>query len=415
MLKHIRNVWRRLPPQFRARVGGRIREAVLDLLVSRAPDQTIPISGPLSFIGYLGATSGLGEAARLQLDLLRRFGLHPNAVDLTKIIIPDRDMLPDAESAQSVAPGPNGVAILHINPPGLGLALASTRLHRSTYRVGYWAWELEDPPQQWLAAQRLVNEVWAPSEFCAKALRRLINVPVHVVPCPIAHPRPTQPIRPRFDLEPNDFVVLFAYDVCSSHARKNPEGAVQAFRLGLAGQPHARMLIKISNLESYPQASRLLSEAIDGDRRVRLLTETLNQQDMAALVDAADVVLSLHRAEGFGMLLAQAMLAGKAVIATNWSGNCDFMDESTSLLVPFRLVPVVDPQGIYTRGRWAEPDVMLAAQHLRLCCENIGKSRMIGANAAQQLRRTFGPMLEEKYRRRLDALGQAGTTRTPVA
>ncbi len=414
MLKLIRNVWRRLPSKFRARVGARIRKG-LDFLASPAPHLPIPISGPLSLIGYLGATLGLGEGARLQLDLLRRLGLHPNAFDLTKVIAPDRDMLPNAESAQSAASGPGGVAILQINPPELALALASTRLHRSTYRVGYWAWELEDPPPQWLAAERLVNEIWAPSEFCANALRRLFNVPVHVVPYPIAHPRPMLPIRPRFGLEPSDFVVLFAYDVSSSHARKNPEGAIQAFRLGLQDQPHARMLIKISNLECYPQASRLLGEAIGGDRRIRLLTEALNRQDMAALVDAADAVLSLHRAEGFGMLLAQAMLAGKAVIATNWSGNCDFMDESTSLPVPFRLVPIVDPQGIYTHGRWAEPDVTVAAQHLRLCCENTDKCRMIGANAAQRLRQTFGPVLEQTYRRRLDALGQLGITPTPVA
>ncbi len=109
------------------------------------------------------------------------------------------------------------------------------------------------------------------------------------------------------------------------------------------------------------------------------------------------------------------MLAGKAVIATNWSGNCDFMDESTSLPVPFKLVPIVDPQGIYTHGRWAEPDVTVASQHLRLCCENTDKRCMIGANAAQRLRQTFGPVLEQTYRRRLDALGQPGITPTLVA
>lgn len=413
MLEFIRNVWRRLPSNFRARFGAHIRKR-FDTLASPAPDLAIPVPGPLSIIGYLGATLGLGEGARLQLDLLRRLGIHPNAFDLTEVIAPDRDMLPNAESRPSAASGSGGVAILHINPPELALASTRTRLHRSTYRVGYWVWELEDTPPQWLAAQRLVNEIWAPSEFCANALRQLFTLPVHVMPYPVVHPFSTQPIRPRFGLEPNDFVVLFAYDVRSSHARKNPEGAIQAFRRGLSGQPHARMLIKISNLEFYPQASQLLGEAIGGDRRISLLTETLSQPDMAALVDAADAVVSLHRAEGFGMLLAQAMLAGKAVIATNWSGNCDFMDESTSLPVPFKLVPIVDPQGIYTHGRWAEPDVTVAAQHLRSCCESMDKCRMIGGAAAQRLRQMFGPALEQTYRRRLNALGQTGTKPTLV-
>ncbi len=130
--------------------------------------------------------AGLGEGARLQLDLLRRIGLQAAPVDLTKKIIPEHAQLPPAVGNEVAIEQPAGAAILHVNPPELALAILAAKLDRSTYRIGYWAYELEEIPREWRAAARLVNEIWTSSRFCADAIRRNVDLPVHVLPYPIS-------------------------------------------------------------------------------------------------------------------------------------------------------------------------------------------------------------------------------------
>ncbi len=153
-----------------------------------------------------------------------------------------------------------------------------------------------------------------------------------------------------------------------------------------------------------------MKAAIDGDSRIVVMTETLTAPEMAGLIDAADVVLSLHRSEGFGLLLAQAMLAGKPVIATNWSGNCDFMSEENSFLVPYTLVPVKDPQGIYQRRALGRAGRGLCGAVLATLLRQRRCGRTIGERAAQSAQQKFGPALEDAYRRRLGEFGSVVRT-----
>jgi glycosyltransferase involved in cell wall biosynthesis len=345
--------------------------------------------------------------------MLRRLGCSPDEVDLSAVIS-DRDVLPDLEAISQSAAEPGGLAFLHVNPPELLTSLQFMQLPRSTYRVGCWAWELDSIPPQWAAAGRLVNEIWAPTTFCAAAIARSISAPVHVVPYPIRSMQQTFDLRGELGLDATDFLVLFSYDALSSHARKNPEAAIRAFRMGLAGAADARMILKVNNLKHYPAGEQSLSAAIDGDPRIRILTTTLDEADMHGLIGAADVVISLHRAEGFGLLLARAMLAGKPVVATNWSGNCDFMNEDVAAMVPFELVSVSDPQGMYRNGRWASPAIPAAAQFLRNLYNDKDMRMRIGGAARAHADRFFGPQLDRTYRTRLEALGASRTPATAV-
>lgn len=414
MILHVvRKVWRKLPPGLRLRLSGPAQR-VAESLSASAPAISRAQDGCISVIGYHHVASGLGAAARSELDLLRRLGFAAEARDITDAIAPDRDMLPDGSDlpAHALAAGDeSGLAILHTNPPEMVAALMAAHVHPRKYRVGYWVYELERAPATWSPALRLVNEVWAPSAFAAAAIRAIGARNVHVMPHPVNAPRRTGTMRPAFGLEPGDFVALYSYDVCSSHARKYPEAAIAAFRRGLAGVATARLLLKIVNPDKLSEWDRAsLKHAIEDDPRIQIVTRLLSQGEMDNLVHDADVIVSLHRAEGYGLLLAGAMIAGRAVVATGWSGNLDFMSEATTRLVPFKLVEVEDRSGCYSGGRWAEPDIDAAAAHLAWCHNFPSERDELGRRAAVEAARFFGPQLDRTRCDRLEAIGLTRST-----
>jgi glycosyltransferase involved in cell wall biosynthesis len=166
----------------------------------------------------------------------------------------------------------------------------------------------------------------------------------------------------------------------STYGRKNPRAAIAAFRKAFGDNPNCLMVLKVGHATDANWAMADLQQAIQGMSNVHLMQETLSRTDMTALVATADVILSLHRAEGFGLLMAEAMLHGVPAVATGWSGNVDFMTPDDSGLVKYRLVPVDDPQGTYTvsGAKWAEADVDDAAAWLRRLYEDAAFRRDLG-------------------------------------
>jgi glycosyltransferase involved in cell wall biosynthesis len=385
-------LWRRSPVRIRYNPNGRITRYSLAHRIPDAPKALRLEVGPVRVAGFLSATNGVGQGARLQLARLAKLGLCPVSVDLTADVIPDRrvSVLP-TENAR--ATGHGGCIILHANPPTLQDAIASARIGPTVYRIGYWAWELETAPPVWADMARFVHEVWTPSHFSADAIRQRVSIPVHVVPHPLDVPvNDVNDVARSVGTQP--FTVLFAYDVRSSHARKNPEAAIAAFRRAFPRDTRARMIIKVSDLQAYPAAENSLARAISGDPRIRLERGVLSDSDMQSLIRSADVILSLHRSEGFGLLLAHGMAAGRVVIATGWSGNTDFMSNDCAIPVPYRLVPVEDAQRLYESGRWAEPDIDAAADALRACYTDASLRRSLGDAAAAAIARQLGPELD---------------------
>jgi glycosyltransferase involved in cell wall biosynthesis len=232
--------------------------------------------------------------------------------------------------------------------------------------IGYWAWELPQTGPDWRRGLSHVHEIWVPSRFTADALPRDIAVPVKIVPHPVKA-LVTAPARDRFGLPQDAFVVLTAFDMGSTYSRKNPRAAIAAFRKAFGNDSSRLLALKIGHAQDAGWAMADLTDAIAGMGNVRLIDDTLTRIDMALLTASADVVMSLHRAEGFGLLPAEAMLQGVPVIATGWSGNLEFMTPDDSALVSFRLIPVDDRQGTYSvqGAMWADADVDDAASWLR--------------------------------------------------
>jgi hypothetical protein len=180
--------------------------------------------------------------------------------------------------------------------------------------------------------------------------------------------------------------------LASSMVRKNPLGAIAAFKAAFGnGQDHF-FVLKLSSTEVYPDDLRLIQAAIGDAENIRLLTGNLPEPQLRGLIAASDIVLSLHRSEGFGLIPATAMLLGRAVVATGWSGNLAFMTPETSALVSYRMIPVVDPRGTYQfqGARWADPEVEDAASQLRYLAGNKAARQAMAAAGQAHARKTLG-------------------------
>jgi glycosyltransferase involved in cell wall biosynthesis len=183
------------------------------------------------------------------------------------------------------------------------------------------------------------------------------------------------------------------FNVASSLERKNPRAAIEAFKQAFGDDPNTRLVVKYSNASAFPQALRMLEEAAHGLSNIVFIGNTMNTAEVDNLYAQADVVLSLHRAEGFGLVVAEAMLRGIPVIATNWSGNTDFLTRETGVPIGYRLIPAHDPQDTYNYPalNWADADVREAAEALRMLRADPDLCKRLGAAAMEHASQLFSP------------------------
>ncbi|PPQ28350.1 glycosyltransferase family 4 protein [Rhodopila globiformis] len=366
-----------MPPAWRRRALARAGS----WLAPHPPAPDGPATRGLVIAGEMTRASGLGEGARLMAGAARGLGLPVWTCDIPPLEGAAADCEPVAGAD---GPPPPGVPlVLHVNAPMLPLALL--RLGRTLTRrrpvIGYWAWELQAIPSEWRSAAACVNQVWVPSRFTAAALEALLPGRVRVVPPPLAMapPVPSALDRAAFGLPRDAVVVLVSFNLASSFARKHPFAALAAFHAAFGDRADRILVLKVSHAGHAPADFARLAQWATGPN-IRLETRTLPPADCHALTACADIVLSLHRAEGFGLVAAEAMLLGKPVIATGWSGNTDYMHAGNAVPIGFRLIPARDDRAVY-RGEWAEPDVAEAAERLRALADDPALRQYLGRRA----------------------------------
>lgn len=298
----------------------------------------------------------------MNVEGLRRTGLPFGIVDFSESLLGSPD-LPLPAPTGLVSPVGPGSLILHVSAPFIPYALG--RCGRSVVRdkhvVGYWHWELPRLPRDWAAGIGFVHEVWVPSRFCAEAVRHDFDGPVRIIP----HLVDVGGIRKSARTD-ELFRVVTMFNMASGFTRKNPLASITAFQQAFGHDPGARLLVKVLNPSAYPAGMAALTAAAAGFANITLLTARLTRPEVCALIADADAVISLHRAEGFGLLAAEAMLLGTPVIATDWSATTDFVTPETAIPIPYRLVPASDPQGSYHHPDqvWADPCVAASAEAL---------------------------------------------------
>ncbi len=330
---------------------------------------------------------GIAESGRVIRRALATLGLDRGAIPfgLPSVVPTQRENLPEGAAVIAV-----------LNAPLL--PVAGARLPRGLLQgrrmIGMWVWELPVIPQDWRIGAKFVHDVWAPSRFCADAFEAAAPGRVHVVPYPIAAVPLAAPLgdRAHFGLEQNCFVVLCAFNLASSFTRKNPLASIAAFRAAFGNNRDALLVLKVTGAGTHAAELALIHAAIGDAGNIRLFTGDLPEAELNGLLAASDAIISLHRAEGFGLIPATGALLGKPVIATGWSGNLDFMAPESSALISYKLVPVVDEYGVYNvRGaHWAEPDVEDAAAWLRRLFDDSTLRQQMGAAGKAHAERALG-------------------------
>lgn len=380
-------IWQRLPRSLRRSVlfaSTRLTAPRLSLTAQPAK--------PIIVAGALRTASGLGQSARLCFEALRMGGIPALGIDLTAGLMQPQDA-PDFAFADGSMIEGEGTLVVHVNAPLMGLALSQLGRKRlkGRYVVGYWAWELPRVPDEWKYGLPFVHEIWVPSQFTAEAILPLAGPrPVKVIPHPVGVWQLIQ--GPGREQSPRPYTVLTIFNMTSSFARKNPLAAIDAFFLAFGNDPKARLVIKASNLSAFPEGLKALKSRVASRPNIILIERVMSTIEVNDLYTMSDVVVSLHRSEGFGLTIAEAMLHGLPVIATDWSGNVDFLTASTGWPIPYQLVTAQDPQGTYDHNdmMWADPNIEAAAQAMRSLRSDPSKARRLGQAAREYANLAWG-------------------------
>ena len=344
--------------------------------------------------GYMGHVLGLGSAARSYARALSAAGVEVSTVTVALDHVEAPTLLAADYGRHSydelVTDGGHGFELVCVNPdelPGYVGSLGANYFRGP--RIGVWGWEVNAIPTRWSRAFPLVNEIWVYSRFVAENIGAVAPVPVTALPPPVAAPAPTAPVRLGV---PDGFLFLFIFDYMSTIQRKNPVGLIEAFRQAFSAGEGPRLLIKTINAPLRPLHEEALLDAAQGRQDIHIVDRSLTAEEMDGLIAGCDCYVSLHRSEGFGLTMAEAMAVGKPVIATAYSGNVDFMTRENSLLVDYGLTYVGPDVEIYPpEGEWAEPSVEHAAALMRQVYDDPATGAELGARAREDIARTLSP------------------------
>ncbi|MDR1245417.1 MAG: glycosyltransferase family 4 protein [Clostridiales Family XIII bacterium] len=352
----------------------------------------------INLIGPICSTVGLGQSCRLIASAVE-------ATDLPLEILEfDSDKMGQhrkdftwREKTGDIAP--YNINLIHLNPLVFTEAYfkLGPELWNGRYNIAFWLWELEEFPEEWRLVLNLVDEIWMPSDFAGISVRKITDKPVRTMPYPIYAPTDASCDRAFFGLPQDKFLFLCAYDSWSINERKNPLGIIRAYKKAFPIElGDCSLVLKINHAE--PDELWQLRETLGAYKNIYFICDTLTKIEMNSLIGCADVYVSLHRAEGFGLICAEAMLLGKPVVATNWSANTEFMNEDVACPVDCELVISDRNNGPYKKGaRWAAPDEDQAAAYMRRLYEDESYRDAISKRARAHISETLS--LERAARR----------------
>lgn len=340
----------------------------------------------INIIGNIKAETGLGQSCRLVAGLIEKTGIPFSIYQYDQLgVLKTGDSTWDNRISDEL---PYDINLIHINPHELGIAYmqmdAGIWEHR--YNIAYWLWELEEFPEEWIPCFNCVNEIWTPSEFISKAIRKKTNLPVRTIPYYLELEKGESFDREFFKLPEEKFLFLMMYDHSSVMERKNPIGALKAFKKAFSKDNNkVGLVIKINNYKDKDMQQ--IQAILDGYDNVYFIRETLSRDQVNSLIKCVNVFVSLHRAEGFGLVLAESMYLGTPTIATNWSSNIEFMNEDVACMVNYSLVTIEKDLPPFKAGnRWAEPDLEDAARWMRRLYEDKELYKRIKENAENFIR-----------------------------
>ena len=361
----------------------------------------------VNLAGYFTGQFGVAESSRAFARALKLAGVPLVLNNLVAEIHGERV----AKDTKFSSNNPFAINLIHVNADQAEQFFRSRPAAYTEARrnIGIWYWELSTFPARWFSAFRFYNELWVASSFTHEALSKISPIPVVKITYPLFVDTDVINVAPRkrFGFPDGVFVFLFAFDFLSVVERKNPFGLLKAFEQAFGRDEKALLVLYYINGSVNPVAARMLKDAAS-DLNVRIIDSHLSAPDYMTLLVASDCYVSLHRSEGLGLIMAQAMYLGKPVIATAYSGNMDFMNINNSLQVKYDIVELDRDYGPYKKGaEWAEPNVGHAAQLMRWVYENREQAKAIGKRGSIDVRRYLNPnSASQEMKARLQQLYQ---------
>jgi glycosyltransferase involved in cell wall biosynthesis len=346
----------------------------------------------LTIVGYLSDGTGVAAGAQASAAVCRDARIPFELVDARPL---------------AHARGTYPVSLLHVNADQTAIAAKALGpdFFRDRYTIGLWAWELEQFPDAFDNAFDFVREVWAPSRFIQVAVSEKSPVPVVHMPLAV-EVRPAKRSRRDFGLPSDRFLFLTMYDALSVTERKNPVAAIEAFRRAFPADSKVGLIVRVNHGSSRPDDLAVIRQLLEETPNGQMIDGPLLREEAQALQASCDAFVSLHRSEGFGLNIAEAMLLEKPVIVTAWSGNLDFTTPRNSCLIDYELVTLARDYGPYQKGnRWAEPDIDQAAGYMARLVDDATFRAEVAAKGRQTIATEFCPtVVGAKYRRRLQTI-----------
>ncbi len=359
-----------------------------------AQDTRIKHSAPSTLIegfnilGHCAYPSGVGETQRMMTLAARAVGCDTATRDVPADWRFDLPTRPDYLGVE-----PYDVTVCSIpifsNMPAI---YRKAGLHRRSgvHRIGFWVWELDKVPAEYAKHAQSFDEIWTNTQFVADVVRKAINMPVHVVLPGVTITNKTSIRREDFGLDPNKYLFMFVFDVASVMERKNPLALVDAYRKAFRGDDRVQLAFKITRSSFDPVGVARLKAEVASVGGV-VIDRDLPRDLAYGVLDACDCYVSLHRSEGYGITIAEAMLMGKPTIATGYSGNVDFMSEDDTCMVPYVLEPIRIDLPYYPRGcHWASANTQAAAERMRWVFEHQDEASSMGQRASIRVSELIG-------------------------
>ncbi len=367
-----------------------------------------PKKNGVLLIGYPRGEFGVGSSLRLTALSLKTAGIAFNVFDFNVV---SQASHKDTRLDEWITYLPeHKINIFCIGADQIQLLKKTLgkKFFQNRYNILYGSWEFNRLPKKWINSLIEMNEIWAMSNFVGQMFRSSTTNFIHVFQHPVVLEIPKSSNRSQFQIQKNNFVFLFMFDFDSHAARKNPEAVIKAFKYAFpkTSKNPVSLIIKSINSDRHLKEHKAIKKLIDRDSRIMHIQKVLPHSENAALMDCCDCYVSLHRSEGFGLTIAEAMLAGKPVITTAYSGNMDFTTDDTSLLVDYKLIPVEQGDYPYAKDEvWAEPNIEQAGDYMRKLVKDRNFSTLFAKKGQELISTSFSiKSMGERYKKRLDLI-----------
>lgn len=358
----------------------------------------------INIIGFIDGEFGLGEAVRLLIKAIKKQNI---PVALINYEVPTLHRRADTTFNDYTLEAPYSINLILLGPTEGKRVLfqyKDTEIFNSKYNIFYLNWESEHFPVEYINNLGIYDEIWVPAQYCKDILKKYFRKKISVVPYPIEII-----LEEKIDekalafFNKNSFNFLFIFDYNSTLERKNTLNLINAFQLAFEENDlSVSLTIKTSRSNSFKEERKSILEKIGNYKNIFIVEEIFEKNTLHNIINACDSYISLHRSEGFGLTMAEAMYFSKPVIATGYSGNLEFMNDDNSFLVNYEITKIEYDITNYEKNTiWSNPDVKHAAELMRLVKSNSELVKIKAYNGNKTIlnkmsNETIGKLIEEK-------------------